>query len=299
METVLSNLSEALADAVAAAGAGVVRVEARRRFHASGLIWNTDGIIVTNHHVVQRSENIRIGLSDGRTVPATLIGRDPTTDIAVLKIAETDIAAPSFGDSDGIRVGNMVLALARPGNNIRATLGIISARGSGEWRTPAGGTLDYFVQSDVTLFPGFSGGPIVSAGGDTLGITSSGLVRGIGVVLPLLSLRRIVGAILTHGRIPRGYLGVGTYAVMLPSDAAGRLNQEEGLLLVTVETDSPADRSGLMVGDIIVSLAGHSVEDIEGLQGALNGDSIGTSAPVRIIRGGQILELSVAIGERE
>jgi S1-C subfamily serine protease len=297
MDTILSNLSDTLADAVATGGRSTVRVEARRRFHASGILWSEDGTIVTNHHVVQRSENIRVGLPNGESIPATLVGRDPTTDIALLSINATGLDAASQAEIDDVRVGNLALALGRPGTNIRATLGIISAR-SESWRTPAGGTLDQFVQSDISLFPGFSGGPLVNADGATLGMTSSGLLRGISMIVPNVTLRRIVDAIVLHGRIPRGYLGVSTYAVILPPKIAERLGQEEGLLLVTVEPESPAERSGLIVGDIIVSLAGRSVEDLESLQAGLGGESIGTAVPARIVRGGAVEEIEVEVGER-
>lgn len=296
--TVLEQLSEAISATVEAAGTGVVQVDARRRLPASGIVWSPDGVIVTAHHVVQRDENIKVGLPGGQTVTATLAGRDPTTDLAVLRVDATGLTPPAWlEDTSDAKVGHLVLALGRPGQTVQATLGIISALGK-EWRTPAGGLLDHYLQTDVVMYPGFSGGPLVSAGGQVVGLNTSALLRGVSLSVPLPTLRRVVETVLAHGRVRRGYLGVSTQPVRLPGPLVQQLGQETGLLLVAVEPDSPADKGGLLLGDTIVGLDGTPVRQHDDLLALLSGDRVGVTASIHIVRGGQVQEVSVVVGER-
>jgi S1-C subfamily serine protease len=296
MTQVLPNLSEALAATVEAAGAGVVRVEARRRLPASGIVWSPDGVIVTAHHVVEWDENISVGLPDGQTVPGTLVGRDPTTDLAVLRAQATGLTPPAWAEPDDLRVGHLVLALGRPGRTVQATLGIVSALGE-SWRTPAGGRLDRYLQTDVVMYPGFSGGPLVDAAGGVLGLNTSALLRGISLAVPTPTLHRVVETLLAHGRVRRGYLGVGAQSVRLPAALGERLGQETGVLLVSVESGSPAEQGGLLLGDTIVTLDGQPVRHMDDLLALLSSDRVGAAVPVRVVRGGQVQELTVTIGE--
>jgi S1-C subfamily serine protease len=296
MSELLQNLSSALAAAVETAGQGIVRVEARRRLPASGIIWSADGVIVTSHHGVQREDNIQVGLPDGQTVAATLVGRDPTTDLAVLR-AEAKNLTPLARASQEMQVGHLVLALGRPGQTVQATLGIISALGQ-SWRTPAGGQIDHYLQTDVVMYPGFSGGPLISATGGLLGLNTSALMQGVSLAVPAVTLERVVGMLLSHGRVRRGYLGVSTQAVRLPTAIAQQLNQETGLLLVAVEPGSPAEQGGLLLGDTIVALAGVPVQHHDDLLAQLSADRVGISVSARILRGGQLQEVSVVVGER-
>ena len=298
MSQVLTSLSNSLAETVAAAGQQVVRVEGRRRLPGSGIIWSAAGVIVTAHHVLEQDENIQVGLADGRTLAATLVGRDPSTDLAVLRVAATDLATPTWAEPEDLKVGHLVLALGRPGQSVRATLGIISALG-GSWRTPTGGTLDRYVQSDVTMYPGFSGGPMIAASGQPLGINSSALLRGgVTLTIPTPTVRRVVEALLAHGHIRRGYLGIGAQTIQLPEAIGQQLNQETGLLLVSVETDSPAEQAKLFLGDTLLTLDGAPVRHLDDLLGLLTGDRVGQSVAARILRGGQLQEISLTIGER-
>jgi S1-C subfamily serine protease len=297
MSEFLQNLSNSLAATVERAGTALVRVEARRRLPASGIVWSADGIIVTAHHVVQRDEGIQIGLPDGEAVPATLVGRDPTTDLAVLRVEGAALAPPAWVDPEGLRVGHLALALGRPGQTAQATLGIVSALGEA-WRTPAGGKLDRYLQTDLVMYPGFSGGPLVDAAGQVVGLNTSALLRGISLAVPTPTARRVVETLLTHGRVRRGYLGIGTQPVQLPGALAEQLNQETGLLLVQVKADSPAERGGLLLGDIIVAMDEQSMRQHEDLLALLGGDRAAQSVPVRIVRAGQVKELAVTIGER-
>jgi S1-C subfamily serine protease len=297
MSEVLRNLSDDLASTVEAAAPGVVRVAARRRLPASGIVWSADGVIVTAHHVAERDENIEIGLADGQTVSATLVGRDPTTDLAVIRAQATGLAPANWTGPDSLRVGHLVLGLGRPGRSVQATLGIVSALGEG-WRTPAGGRVEPYLQTDLVMYPGFSGGPLVDASGQVLGLNTSALLRGISLAVPTPTLRGVVETLLAHGRVKRGYLGVGAQPVRLPANLEGQLGQETGLLLVSVEPDGPAGQGGLMLGDTIVALDGQPVGQMDDLLALLSSDRVGTAVPVRIIRGGQVQDVTVTIGER-
>jgi S1-C subfamily serine protease len=186
----------------------VVRVEARQRLPGTGVVWSADGVIVTASHIVERDHNLQLGLADGRSVAAKLLGRDPGTDLAVLKADATGLPQPVWAEPAALEVGRLVLALGRTGGKVLATLGIIGAVDQG-WHTPAGGFVDYYVQSDTVMYPGFSGGPLVEAGErQVLGVNSSALVSGLSVTVPAPTVRRTVEALLEHKRVRRGYLGV-------------------------------------------------------------------------------------------
>jgi S1-C subfamily serine protease len=296
MSNVLSELSNALAETVKSAGPGVVRVEARRRLPASGIVWSADGVIVTANHVVNQDEGIVLGLDDGNTVEATLVGRDPSTDLAVLR-AKATLQPLTEANKQALGVGNFVLALGRPGRTVQATLGIISALGD-SWRTGHGGLIDRYLQTDLVMYPGFSGGPLVGADGTLVGLNTSALARGVSVAVPTLTLARVADTLLAHGRVRRGYLGVSTQRVHLPDAVRGQLGQKRGLLVIEVEKDSPAEKSGLTLGDTIVALANEAVQNHDDLLALLTGDRVGTAVPLKILRGGQLQTVDVTIGER-
>lgn len=297
MANVLESLSADLASAVERAGQSLVRIEARRRQTATGIIWSADGLIVTAHHVVERDEQIRVGLPDGTVTSAALVGRDPTTDIAVLRAKAEGLTPATWAERDSVRVGHLVLAVGRPEANPQATLGVISALDEG-WRTMAGGTVDAYIQTDVVMYPGFSGGALVGANGAFIGMNSSLLARGVSVTLPVATLRRVADSLKVYGRVKRGFLGVNAQGVRLPVSLAESLGQETALLLAAVEVGSPAEASGLMVGDILVALDGQPVRHMDDLMALLSSDRVGKVVPVSAVRGGQVTELSVAIGER-
>jgi S1-C subfamily serine protease len=286
-----------MADAVESAGKSIVRVEGRRRMAASGIVWSADGVIVTAHHVVEK-DKVTIGLPDGTEVSATLAGRDPTTDLAVLKADAKGLTAPKWVDPSALKVGHLVLAAGRPGRTVQATLGVISALGD-VWRTPAGGEIDRYLQTDVVMYPGFSGGPLIAAGGELAGLNTSALLRGVSVAIPTTTVSRIVETLLKHGRVRRGYLGVGAQPVRLPAGLQETLGQETGLLIASVETDSPAEKGGLLMGDTIVALDGQPVRHLDDLLALLSGDRIGRAVPVKIVRGGEVKEIAATVGEKE
>ncbi|MGH7629231.1 MAG: S1C family serine protease [Gemmatimonadales bacterium] len=293
----LTDLSNDLAAIVEEAGRSVVRVEARRRIPSSGIVWSADAVI-TASHTVEHEEEIRVGLPDGSTVPATLVGRDPSTDLALLRLEGASGLTPApRGDTSGLRVGHLVIVLGRPGRTVRATLGIVSAFGDA-WRTPGGVEIDHYLQTDVGFFPGISGGALVDTSGRILGLHTVGLRRRIGMTIPGATIERVAAILTTHGRMRRGYLGVEPRPVFLPPDQEAAAGQRTGLLLLSVESDSPAQRGGLLVGDILLGVEGRPTPTPRELMAVLQGEQIGRTLTVRLLRGGQPRDATITIGER-
>ncbi len=293
MSTVLPDLSDALADAVSSAADGLVRVEGRDRLPATGIIWDAEGLIVTSHHVLERDENIKVGFQDGESLAAELVGRDPSTDLALLRTSKRGSDVPTWAEPESLRVGHLALALGRPGASVRATLGIISVLGKA-WRTPAGGPVDRYLQTDTVMYPGFSGGPLVDAQGRFVGLNSSALVRGVSITVPVPTLKRVVQDLEKHGSVRRAYLGVGAQPTRLPDALAKELGLETGLLLVSVEPGSAAENGGLFLGDTLVTLGESPVRHMDDLFNGLDGERIGKPLAVRIIRGGQLVDVTVS-----
>ena len=295
----LNMLSDAMAEAVARAGAATVLVNARRRFPASGIAY-TPELILTADHVVERDEDITVMLPDGSQVKALLAGRDSGSDLALLRLerAVASIAEPA---SQEPRVGQLALSLGRPTQEgIQASLGIVSAIG-GPVRTGRGGLLERYLRTDAIPYPGFSGGPLVDTAGRVIGVNTSGLARGASLAIPVGLAWQTAETLARHGRVRRGFLGVRSQPVSIPATqhkALGR-QQSSGLLLVGVEEKSPAEGGGLLVGDIIVAIAGQPVTDADQLLASLGGDVVGKPTPVEVLRGGQPLTITVTIGERK
>ncbi len=196
-------------------------------------------------------------------------------------------------------MGQLVLALGRPGVGVTASLGIVSAVG-GEWRTWQGGTIDRFIRLDLSVYDGFSGGPLVDAGGRVVGINTSALARATALTVPASTVARAAGQLLTRGHVARGWLGIATQPVRLPPALQRSLGLEAdgGLVVVNVEPDSPADRGGLLIGDILFALDERAVHDPGDVLAALGGDRIGTAVTLRVARGGRAEQVEVTVGER-
>jgi S1-C subfamily serine protease len=290
MENELAALSNELASAVEQAGRAVVAVNARSRFASSGVLWRP-GVIVTAEHTIRRREEIGITLPDGRATSATLVGRDAGTDLALLKLAENGVPPATFGSTETLKPGQVVLAIGRsPDFGVNATMGIMSAV-SGPWRSWRGGQIDQYLRLDLTLYPGSSGGAVVDTAGRVLGIATSALSRIAGLAVPASTVNRVVDELLRTGHVSRGYLGLGLHPVALPDG-------NTGLIVLSSEQDGPAARAGVLIGDILVALAGRPVRDTEDIQSALDGKSIGKPIAARIVRGGQVIEINITVGER-
>jgi S1-C subfamily serine protease len=297
-QTVLVELSDALADAAEKAGQATVLVNARRRMPASGVAYAAD-LILTADHVVEREEDIKVLLADGAEVKAQVAGRDAGSDLAVLRLERPAATAAEVTQSPA-RLGQLALVLGRPSpEGIEASLGTVSALG-GPIRTGRGGMLERYIRTDSISYPGFSGGPLVAADGTVLGINTSGLTRGAAITIPADIAWKIAETLVRHGRIKRGYLGIRSQPVEIAEALQQLLKREQGtaLLIVGLENDSPAAKGGLMVGDILVGVAGDSVLNHDELFARLDGEVAGKSTPVEILRGGQPQTVNVWIGER-
>ncbi len=287
----IAALSDQLADAVAAASASVVAVHARPRLPSTGVHWK-DGVVVTTDGTVRQEEDITVTLPppDGRRIPATFVGRDRGTDLAVLRIPPGSLRVAELGDPAVLRPGNLVLALARlDEGGARAAFGAVSATG-GKWRAWKGGEIDRWLQSDLTIYPGFGGGPLVDSSGQIHGINSGALSRPLATTIPVVTVHRVVAQLLERGYVPRGWIG----AAMQPV----RTDEGGGLLLVSIEKDTPAAKAGLLLGDVIVAIDGKNLESFDQLLDVLSGDSVGKKVSLDVVRAGKQRKIEVVIGER-
>jgi S1-C subfamily serine protease len=292
----LRQFSDGLAAAVARAGAATVQVDARRRFPATGVVW-ADGLVVTADHVIENEDAITVGLPDGSTTSAQLVGRDPGSDLALLRIEGASVGAAVLAADGSPKVGHLVLAVGRPSRRgIEASLGTVSAIG-GPWRTRRGSRIEGYLRTDTTFFPGFSGGPLVNAEGEVIGVNIS-LPRG-GITIDAKSVSTVVELLRTHGRVRRAYLGIASQQVRLPEALAGEFGeQRSGLLIVNVEPNTPAAAAGLLVGDILAMIEGAPVRDAEELRDALGPERVGATVHMALVRAGAKHEASVTLGER-
>jgi S1-C subfamily serine protease len=293
-----ADLSAAMADAVEKAAQSTLLVNARRRFPASGIAYAPD-LVLTANHVVEIDQEIGILLPDGKQIAAQVAGRDPGSDLALLRLDEKLSQVAQVADVPA-RVGEFVLALGRPTpEGIEASLGVVSTV-SGPVRTRHGGMLEGYLRTDAIPYPGFSGGPLVNARGEVLGLNTSGLSRESLLAIPAGIAWKVAQDLAEHGSLRRGYLGVRSQLVEIPPAARQALKreQETGLLLISLEEDSPALQASLMVGDIIVGIDGQPVADHDQLFGALSGDVVGKATPVEILRGGQPQTVQVTVAER-
>jgi S1-C subfamily serine protease len=295
----LLSLSQSLASTVERVEGAVVSVNVGRRFSPSGIHWR-NGIIVTSDESLHNSEEISITLKGGRNVPAKLLGRDASTDVAVFQIDNPDIPVASIGDATTLKVGHIVLgmALSREGN-IKAVMGTISVY-SGAWKSMSGGNIDLFIRPDITLYPGFVGGPLVDANGDVVGMNTSGR-RATALTIPSETVNRVVDQLVAKGRIARGYLGVGMQPVRLPQNLQTALNitGDSGVIVINIEPNAPAEQAGLLLGDILITFDGARVRDTNDVLAYLNQSQyVNQAVAVQVIRGGELIDLTVTVGER-
>lgn len=296
----LLELSNSLAEIVAEVGTAIVAINTGQRVSPSGIHWRK-GIIITSDESLQGYEDVTIARSSGDTTPVTLLGRDPTTDLAAFQLPDPEILpVATIGDTSTLKVGHLVLGLARSiEGDVRSAMGTVSVLGDA-WQSMSGGTIDRYIRPDLTLYRGFAGGPLVDASGRVVGMNTRGR-RGTALTIPAETIDRVVGQLQTQGRIARGYLGVGMQPVRLSPKLTAALNLtvSNGVILVNVEPKSPAEIGGLLLGDVLVSWDGISIADPGDVRALLNrGDRIGQKVKIGTIRGGALIELDIEIGER-
>ena len=299
--TSLATFSDELADATADAGAAVVAVHARPRLPSTGVHWQ-DGVVVTTDGTIRREEGITVTLPDGRNVPATLAGRDRGTDLAVLRIPPGSMPIARLGEASALRPGNLVLALARLGDDgagPRVAFGAVSSVG-GPWRCWKGGEISRRLQSDLTIYPGFGGGPLVDASGRVHGINSGGLSGALATTIPFETVDRVLKVLLERGYVARAFIGAAMQPVRFSATTSRQLglDGDGGLIILSVEPDGPSATAGLLVGDIVVRVDGQPVADIRELLGMLSGDVVGRTLQVDVVRGGGLVTVAVVVGER-
>lgn len=292
------ELSKELTAVVEKTAPVVARVSGRRRGAGSAVFYSPDTLVAASHSV-ERDEDVEVFSAGGDAAEARVIGRDPATDLAALRLASpvSGVAVEWGDDGAAPKPGQLALGIARPGRSVRATLGIVS-RVAEPWRSPLGGRLDMFLETDLAMHPGFSGSALVNLSGRVLGVNTSGILRGVSLAVPAPTVRRVMDALIQRGAVRKGYLGIGTYPVRLPSSLEAVAGQPYGLILLSVQPESPAAKAGLLLGDVLVSLAGARVQSASDLVPLLDEDRVGAQLPLRAVRGGELREMQVTIGDR-
>jgi S1-C subfamily serine protease len=299
MSVELIELSNALAQTTETTAASAVAVHTESRGSSSGVIWRP-GIIVTAEHALRRDEEIHITLPDSRMVPATLVGRDPSTDLAVLKCADATGSVAKLGDASSLKPGSITLVVGRTrASGPVAALGVVSLVTS-ERRTWTGAPLTPYIRLDVGLQPTASGGAVVDANSLVVGIATPRFARFGAIAVPTATVNKVVDILLEKGRIPRGYLGVGLQPIRLPEAIRHSLQRSEktAAIILEVEPESSGHKAGLVIGDILVEIAGKPVARLEDIQSQLHAENIGKPVTLKIVRGGAVQELKLIVGER-
>jgi S1-C subfamily serine protease len=293
-EAATQQLSTALADATALAGLSVVSIPGRR-FPASGVAHAKD-LVLTAAHAVNRPHRLHVRIGE-KDVEAELVGQDAALDVALLRVKEVVLEPARWRASDGLRPGALVLAVSRPRGTLRVRLGLLGGVGPA-FRTPWGARVDAALDVELSTRPGLAGAAVADVEGQLLGLLVSGLGRSRRMVLPPATLTRTVEELLAHGRVRRGYLGVGTQAVHLPPELQGVAGQEHGLLVVAVQEGSPASTAGLLFADVLLSLSGTPTSDVHDLLGTLAEAPVGEALEVKLLRSAVVQTLTVRVGAR-
>jgi S1-C subfamily serine protease len=299
MSSEWATLSKELAETTAKAGAQAVAVHTESRGSSSGVIWRPS-IIVTAEHALQRDEDIQLTLPDGRVADAKLVGRDPSSDVAVLKCEQASTAVPSFSDTTKLQTGNVTLVVGRTrANGPIAALAFVSMVAD-ERRLWGGLSLSPYVRLDVALQRTGVGGAVVDAEGRVAGIATPKFAPTGALALPVATVNGVVDALLAQGRILRGYLGVGLQPVRLPENLRETLQRREktAAMVLDVEPGGPAHNAGVVIGDILLSLNAKPVARLEDVQAHLHGENIGKSLAARFLRGGAPRDVTIAVAER-
>ena len=296
--SLLRLLSNQMADAVEHIAPAVVLVNGRARQPASGIVYAPE-LVLTADHVLQQAE-ITIETHDKRKLAAQIVGRDAASDLAVLHVAGLELEAATTS-AENARVGQLIMAVGRTNEEgPMASSGVVSAIG-GPLRNGRGVLLERYLRTDAIPYPGFSGGALIDMQGHVLGLLTTGLAQGLTLAIPMQNAITIAETLARQGHVKRGFLGISSQLVELPAAQRpdGMKEQEYGLLIVKVDENSPAEKGGILLGDILVKLDGHAVRDSEDLQVILAGDRAGKTVPVEVIRGNQLHTFPVTIGQRQ
>jgi S1-C subfamily serine protease len=299
MSAELIALSEALAQATDRAAGSAVAVHTEARGSSSGVVWRS-GVIVTAEHALRRDEDIQVTLPGGRVTAATLAGRDPSTDLAVLKCAEAISPITETSDVSSIKPGSLALVVGRTrASGPVAALGAVSLVVA-ERRTWIGAALAPYIRLDIGVQPTAVGGAVIDAHGRVMGIATPRFARFGAIAIPAPTVNRVVDVLLQKGRIPHGYLGVGLQPVRLPDALRRTLKRDDktAAIVLEVEPEGPAQKAGIVIGDIFVALAGHAVTRLEDVHGQLGAESIGKALSLKFVRGGALQEVHIVVGER-
>jgi len=297
---ILESISNAIVGVAEKLSPSIVRVGAGRWRGGTGTVWSRDGHIVTSNHVVGEMNEIDVGFSDGTRHTAKVVGRDPFSDIALLKVDSDQLTPVEPGDSDSLKVGQFVLALANPmGMRPGATSGIVT-NPSFSTRSWWGGGLDKVVITDARLNPGYSGGPLVDARGRVVGINAA-FANNRGISVPVNTVKTVVNKLMHDGKIKRAYMGITADSIRLPEHLASQseIDQTGGLIVYGIDQNSAAKKAGLALGDVIVKLDGKQVEGLTDLRGVLDDKAIGKTIKVSVLRGEKFTELTITPTEAE
>lgn len=299
MENIWTKLSNELAEISAEAGKSVVAVHGTSH-PSSGIVIAKDAVVAASH-AVRRDDDITVVTAPGQKLTARVTGRDPSTDLVVLRLQQPiDAPAARWASTSNLRVGELVLALARTRRgHIVASSGILSGLINGPMRTWRGGEIDQFIRPDLTLYAGFSGGPLVNSQGELIGLNTAGLHRS-GITVSSATVQRVAAELLEKGGIQRPYLGLAMQSASLPESLRSRLNltANEGLLVVHVEPGSPAEKAGIFLGDVLVKLGDKAVADTDSAQHILRSHKAGDTIEVSLVRGGAMATVSVRLEAR-
>jgi S1-C subfamily serine protease len=291
----LTELANALAARVETAKNAVVAVRAREARHLTGLVWQP-GIVVVSEQALPRKDEFELVAPGGSILAAQVAGRDPSTNIAILKTAEP-LVAPALAAADA-HVGAVALAIGADGvGGASARLGIVNLAG-GEWHSRRGGLIERRIVLDITLAHCEEGGPVFDAAGACLGMSTFG-PRGQVIVIPHATLARVVPQLVKDGHIARGWLGVALHAVAVPDALRESADETSGMMVMSVVENGPAAQAGIVAGDIILSVDGISAHRFRKIARHFGGDSIGRRADVRLIRGGAVVTVQTTIAERQ
>jgi S1-C subfamily serine protease len=289
----LGELSSQLAGAVEAAAKSVVAIHARRRIPSSGIVWR-EGVIVSASHTVRRDGEVVVTLPTGESTTATIAGRDPATDLVALKVPGAKSHVATKADAESGRVGTLVLAVGRPGRNVTASFGVISAVGEG-WRTWQGARIDQVLRLDLAIQDGFSGGALVNASGGVIGVNNSALARGAPLALPAAAVDRVLDELLEHGHVRRAFVGVAVHPVTLGVSVVKQhqLPHDTALVVMSVAEGAPAEAAGVMVGDVLVAANGEPLRRTTDLLDALSRAKVGAPLELKRLRGAELQTVTV------